>query len=151
MKRFILFILIILMMCVIFKFSSSNGEESTKQSMGLIGKTIGFVAEIINPDITEEEKIILYEKYHVPVRKLAHISEYFVLCLLVCMFFSTYNISYTRVIMYSFILCFLYACSDEIHQLYVPGRSGNIKDVFVDSIGISLVLVVYYFKKRGKE
>jgi VanZ family protein len=53
--------------------------------------------------------------------------------------------------MYSFILCFLYACSDEIHQLYVPGRSGNIKDVFVDSIGISLVLVVYYFKKRGKE
>lgn len=151
MKRFILFILIILMMCVIFKFSSSNGEESTKQSMGLIGKTIVFVAEIINPDITEEEKIILYEKYHIPVRKLAHIGEYFVLCLLVCMFFGTYNISYTRVIMYSFILCFLYACSDEIHQLYVPGRSGNIKDVFVDSIGISLVLVVYYFKKRGKE
>ena len=151
MKRFVLFILIILMMCIIFKFSSSNGEESTKQSMGLIGKTIGFVAEIINPDITEEEKIILYEKYHIPVRKLAHISEYFVLCLLVCMFFSTYNISCIKVIIYSFILCFLYACSDEIHQLYVPGRSGNIKDVFVDSIGISLVLVVYYFKKRGKE
>lgn len=138
------------MMVLIFKFSSSNGEDSTKQSMGLIGKTIGVIAEIINPDITEEEKLVLYEKYHVPVRKLAHISEYFILCLLVCMFLCTYNISYKKIIVYSFIFCFLYACSDEVHQLYVPGRSGNIKDVFIDSIGISFVLVVYYFKKRGK-
>lgn len=137
-------------MVLIFKFSSSNGEDSTKQSMGLIGKTIGVIAEIINPDITEEEKLVLYEKYHVPVRKLAHISEYFILCLLVCMFLCTYNISYKKIIVYSFIFCFLYACSDEVHQLYVPGRSGNIKDVFIDSIGISFVLVVYYFKKRGK-
>lgn len=150
MKRVILFILIILMMVLIFKFSSSNGEDSTKQSMGLIGKTIGVIAEIINPDIIEEEKLVLYEKYHVPVRKLAHISEYFILCLLVCMFLCTYNISYKKIIVYSFIFCFLYACSDEVHQLYVPGRSGNIKDVFIDSIGISFVLVVYYFKKRGK-
>ena len=150
MKRVILFILIILMMGIIFKFSSSNGEESTHQSMGLIGKTIGLIAEIINPDITEEEKLILYEKYHLPVRKLAHITEYFILCLLVCMFLCTYDINYIKVIIYSFVFCFLYACSDEIHQLYVPGRSGNIIDVFVDSIGISLVLVVYYFKKRGK-
>lgn len=138
------------MMVLIFKFSSSNGEDSTKQSMGLIGKTIGVIAEIINPDIIEEEKLVLYEKYHVPVRKLAHISEYFILCLLVCMFLCTYNISYKKIIVYSFIFCFLYACSDEVHQLYVPGRSGNIKDVFIDSIGISFVLVVYYFKKRGK-
>lgn len=137
-------------MVLIFKFSSSNGEDSTKQSMGLIGKTIGVIAEIINPDIIEEEKLVLYEKYHVPVRKLAHISEYFILCLLVCMFLCTYNISYKKIIVYSFIFCFLYACSDEVHQLYVPGRSGNIKDVFIDSIGISFVLVVYYFKKRGK-
>ena len=150
MKRIILLILIILMMIIIFLFSDSNGEESTKHSMGLIGKTIGFIAEVINPDISEDEKIILYEKYHLPVRKLAHISEYFILCLLVCMFLCTYNISYKKIIVYSFIFCFLYACSDEVHQLYVPGRSGNIKDVFIDSIGISFVLVVYYFKKRGK-
>ena len=66
------------------------------------------------------------------------------------MFLCTYNISYKKIIVYSFIFCFLYACSDEVHQLYVPGRSGNIKDVFIDSIGISFALVVYYFKKRGK-
>ena len=150
MKRIVLFILIIFMMCIIFKFSSSNGEDSTKQSMGLIGKTIGVFAEIINPSISDDEKLILYEKYHIPVRKIAHIREYFILCLLVCMFFDTYNISYIKVIVYSFIFCFLYACSDEIHQLFVPGRSGNIKDVFIDSIGIFFVIVIYYFKKRGR-
>ena len=150
MKRIILLILIILMMIIIFLFSDSNGEESTKHSMGLIGKTIGFIAEIVNPDISEEDKILLYEKYHLPVRKIAHISEYFILSLLVCLFLITYDINYIKVIIYTFIFCFLYACSDEMHQLFVPGRSGNIIDVFIDSIGISLSLVVYYFKKRVK-
>lgn len=150
MKRIVLLILIILMMGIIFKFSSSNGEESTKHSMGLIGKTIGVIAEIFNPNITDEEKIILYKKYHIPVRKAAHISEYFVLCLFVSLFLSTYDLNYKYIIVYSFTFCFLYACSDEIHQLYVPGRSGNIIDVFVDSIGILFCLVIYYFKKRGK-
>lgn len=150
MKRIVLFILIIFMMCIIFKFSSSNGEESTKHSMGLIGKTIGVIAEIINPDITEEEKIILYEKYHLPVRKIAHISEYFILCLFVCLFLSTYNLDYVFVIFYSFMFCFFYAFTDEIHQIYVPGRSGNMIDIFVDSVGILTCLMLYYFKKRGK-
>lgn len=150
MKRIVFFVLIILMMGIIFKFSGSSGEESTKHSMGLIGKTIGVIAEIINPDITEEEKLVLYEKYHIPVRKIAHISEYFILCLLVCLFLSTYDLNYIKIIFFSFIFCFLYAFTDEIHQLYVPGRSGNIIDILVDSVGILICLMIYYFKKRGK-
>jgi VanZ family protein len=30
----------------------------------------------------------------------------------------------------------LYACSDEIHQLAIDGRSGQWTDVFVDSLGV---------------
>ena len=29
----------------------------------------------------------------------------------------------------------MYACYDEYRQLSVPGRSGSIKDVFIDSLG----------------
>ena len=29
----------------------------------------------------------------------------------------------------------LYACTDEFHQLFVPGRTGQIFDVFVDTLG----------------
>ena len=31
----------------------------------------------------------------------------------------------------------LYAASDEIHQLFVPGRSGQLRDVFLDSAGVA--------------
>jgi len=30
--------------------------------------------------------------------------------------------------------CSLYAVTDEIHQLFVPGRSGELRDVMIDSI-----------------
>ena len=33
------------------------------------------------------------------------------------------------------VFCFLYACSDEIHQLFVPGRSGMFTDVLIDTGG----------------
>lgn len=36
----------------------------------------------------------------------------------------------------------LYAITDEIHQLYVPGRSGKWQDVLIDSIGIFLGIFV---------
>ena len=46
----------------------------------------------------------------------------------------------------------LYACTDEIHQLFVPGRSGMIRDVFIDSIGgiigISIISIYENIKKR---
>ena len=44
----------------------------------------------------------------------------------------------------------MFACGDEIHQLFVVDRYGSLFDVFVDSIGIVIMLVIYYFKERGK-
>ena len=29
----------------------------------------------------------------------------------------------------------LYAITDEIHQLFIPGRNGNVVDVLIDSCG----------------
>jgi VanZ family protein len=40
-------------------------------------------------------------------------------------------------------ISFLYAISDEIHQLFVPGRSGNLQDLFFDSIGILFAFIFY--------
>jgi VanZ family protein len=47
-----------------------------------------------------------------------------------------------QVIIITIIFVFLYACSDEIHQLFVPGREGAIRDVIIDTCGgITLVLI----------
>ena len=48
----------------------------------------------------------------------------------------------------------LYACSDEIHQLFVVGRSGALIDVFVDMIGmigaIAVIEAYSYLKKERR-
>jgi VanZ family protein len=46
---------------------------------------------------------------------------------------------------------FLYACSDEIHQLFVPNRSGELLDVLLDTFGGSLGVLSISFFKRGIE
>lgn len=41
----------------------------------------------------------------------------------------------------------MYAISDEIHQLMVDGRSGNVRDVIIDSIGILIGIMVFLLIK----
>mgnify|MGYP001948405098 CR=1 FL=1 len=56
-------------------------------------------------------------------------------------------------ILLSIFLAFLYACSDEVHQLFVAGRSGQVSDVLLDTIGASVGVGLYYllFRKKLKE
>ena len=48
-----------------------------------------------------------------------------------------------------------YACTDEFHQLFVPGRSGQITDVMIDtlggSIGVLIISVITLIKKLLKK
>ena len=37
---------------------------------------------------------------------------------------------------FSFILCFLYAVSDEYHQKFIPGRHCKLMDIGFDSLGM---------------
>ena len=150
MKKYILLICIILFIGIIFLFSNLKGEVSDRQSIGLLENTVGNLVSIIDKDITEEEKHELYLKLNYPLRKLAHILEFFILSLLVCLFLHNLNIGMLKVIVFTFIICFIFACGDEIHQLFVMDRYGSFFDVLVDSIGIVIMLLIYYFKERGK-
>ncbi len=40
----------------------------------------------------------------------------------------------------TFCFAFIYAVSDEIHQLFVPGRQASVFDVLIDAAGIVLAL-----------
>lgn len=78
------------------------------------------------------------------VRKTAHIFEYFVLGILMLNVLRYYCKPSFKLVILSAMLCILYACTDEIHQLFVPGRTGKIIDVFIDSIGIILGSCFFY-------
>ena len=144
-KKIIMWILVIMWMGVIFFFSSYNGIDSTTQSKGFLYNTLGKIIDIFDKDITIEEKEILIDKLDTPVRKVAHASVYLILAILVCLALDNYKIDIKKLLISAFIICVLYAISDEIHQTFIDGRSGEIKDVFIDSIGASIGL--FLFKK----
>ena len=121
--RTILIILIILWSLLIFTFSSQDGGESS-----------GFSRRFVEFFIKDPEIVHTVEPY---VRKLAHFSEYGLGGVLFISLFSTYNWSDKRKITTSILLGVWYAIMDEIHQLMVPGRSGALKDVYIDSLGIA--------------
>ena len=63
------------------------------------------------------------------VRKCAHMTEYAILTFLL---YKTF-VHKQNPLIKSFLFTVLYACSDEFHQLFIPGRAGQIRDVCIDS------------------
>ena len=139
------FFLVLLCMISIFLFSSDTADESNLKSNGLIVRVAEFLAgRDLNPK-EREEKI---EKYVVFVRKAAHFTIFFVLGFLVISFLKEFYEVDWKVMFFAFLFSFLYACSDEVHQLFVPGRSGNIIDVGIDSMGSYFGILLYHIYLR---
>lgn len=135
-KTIIKVLLVILWMIVIFCFSNQVSDDSTKLSNGFIRNTICKV----NKDC---DKVI--EKTFTPVRKCAHFFIYLILGILVM---NCFNID-KKYIIYSVIICFLYSISDEVHQIFVSGRSGEVLDVLIDTCGSFLgINILYKLKSR---
>lgn len=87
-------------------------------------------------------------EYDFLLRKIAHITEYFILTfLLYRAFVGSFNMNPVRLFMYPAALSLLYAMSDEIHQYFVVGRNCAIQDVLIDSVGIISLLIFVRIKK----
>ncbi|MBE6158139.1 MAG: VanZ family protein [Firmicutes bacterium] len=140
MKKFIKLLLIILCMMSIFMFSSDSGDKSTGKSDSIILHGIKFFT---GRELNDKEKQIYIDKFVMPVRKSAHFFIYFILGVLVISYCKEFNFNY-KIIFISILICFLYSISDEVHQLFVSGRSCQIFDIFIDTIGSSLGSICYY-------
>lgn len=149
-KKIVLWILVVFWMGLIFYFSSFKGDESTEQSQGFLYNTIGNIVEFFNKDISVEEKELIIEKYDPIVRKVAHACVYMILAFLVCLLINCYNDKINKVIVLSLIFCIIYAISDEVHQTFVEGRSGEVRDVLIDSIGIIVSNIGFYLRRKNE-
>lgn len=132
-------------MIVIFIFSNQDASKSADYSDSLIKSTIVNIYKLFNNNPTEEKIEEIVETWDLPVRKLAHLTEYFILGVLMFLTLNSYNI---KIIYIVILLCFLYAVSDEIHQLFVIGRDGNIIDVLIDTLGSTLGVFLVKRKKK---
>ena len=137
-------ILLILWMGLIFSFSSQTGTSSSSLST----KVLTRIAITIDKDMTDEEIDEFVDKYSFIIRKVAHLTIYFILGILAYINLREYMKVTPALVIYSIIFCLVYASTDEIHQLLVNGRSGNIYDVILDTCGSTLAILISYYSRR---
>lgn len=139
---------LVLWMALIFSFSNQKDVDSSKVSDGFIDRTVVKIYKIFNENITKEKENEIIEKYTYPIRKLAHYTLYFILGILSFLVVKDYSIN-KKLIIYSLLICFLYACSDEFHQLFIIGRSARVLDVIIDTFGSFCSISIFYiFNKK---
>lgn len=140
-KSVVWLIITVVWMTVIFCFSAQLADVSTDTSLR-VGMTIGKMSVPDFSKLPKEEQIDYAKKIEFPVRKMAHATEYAILgCLLTNLCLS---LSMKKAYMWSWLMGSAYAATDEFHQLFVPGRSGQITDVMLDSVGcLTGCLLIY--------
>jgi len=135
-KRIIYLILVIIWMIIVFSFSNQNGTKSQGSSDIITNKIVEISDDYFALDIKSSEDTISFV-----VRKLAHLSTYFLGGILIYNFINTFSINKKYIIIFSIVLGVVYACTDELHQLFIDGRSAQMMDVFIDSCGVVLAVV----------
>lgn len=136
-KDIINLLLIIIWMVFIFFMSSQPAEASDSQSLGIINvlSKLGIDMNGIFGDIA-----------NFIVRKCAHFLEYMILgFLIINLIKEDLNQKYILLIVIAGV--FLYACTDEFHQLFVPGRDGNFRDILIDTSGGTLSALLFTLKR----
>lgn len=135
MKKILCFLPAIVWMMVIFSFSAAPANESSAVSDELSYKIVAAINATPFADWGEDELLNHAENLRVPIRKTAHFTEYVILALLWCFALGKCVDTDRKRLGMAFMICVLYAAGDEFHQLFVPGRDGNLKDVLIDSSG----------------
>jgi VanZ family protein len=130
-KTIIKYISITTWMIVIFYLSNEPAVNSTARSSI-------FLHAIQSIDILSLQNIT-----ELVVRKSAHFLAYFILGVLIFNVVKEYISTTKHAILWSIAVAAIYACTDEIHQLYISGRSGQLGDVLIDTTGAALGIIIY--------
>ena len=141
---------LVLWCVVIFMFSANNADESNKQSNAVFNTVIEFVNPVYDSlDTTAQAEY--KDTATFIIRKLAHFSEYALLGILAFINFSKVKKLGYRGLFAAVFSC-IYASSDEIHQLFVPGRAGQVGDVLIDTSGaVAGILLAILIRKYGSK
>lgn len=142
MKKNIWTLAVLLWMCLIFWFSAKPADESADMSQS-VGHLAGelFVRDF--REWTPQEQDIFAERIDHFVRKSAHATEYAVLGILFGGMYASWGLRGKKHFLVTAGSGILYAATDEFHQLFVPGRSGQLSDVLLDSCGVLAGSVLY--------
>ena len=136
-------ILILIWMTTVFIFSNEKATESKVTSRKV---TIAIVQAISGKDISDNEELLVSADKI--VRKLAHYTLYTVGGVLIISFAYTMDKTKKEKILYSIAFGVCFVITDEVHQLFVPGRTGRLLDVGIDTLGIMTGILIFLIIRK---
>lgn len=139
------FVPALLVMYMIFSFSAQTGNDSGQLSYQVSQKLVQIGARIMDMDLDQDEISYYADKYHYLVRKLGHMTEYFILAISLCFPLYAYKVRGIWLLIIAGVLCVGFAATDEYHQSFVAGRGPSVKDVCIDSFGALMGILVSEF------
>jgi VanZ family protein len=116
-------------------FSASADSSSFEHSSRLLGPLIHWLLPRISEQNLRQIVFIM--------RKVAHMTEYAILLLLLWRAFKnglTHSSRPGRSAWWAWLLCLAYACTDEFHQSFVPTRQASVWDVCIDAAGALIAM-----------
>jgi len=134
---------VLMWLVLIFSLSAQPAEQSDELSKKVTEVIIETVDRVVPLETDEKPTIDLVERFNHIVRKYAHFSAYLVLGLLIMNALRRSGVRGFKAFMFSLLFCILYAVSDEIHQLFVPGRGAQVTDVLIDGAGSIVGIGMY--------
>ncbi|MEN1967797.1 VanZ family protein [Lentibacillus sp. N15] len=148
MARFLFWAAVVVWMAIIFYLSHEPASDSNELSTGVLDAVVSVVEKV-----APHSEFNMVEFHHI-IRKCAHFLAYLLLGMLVFHALRRSGMYGYRITLIALLTSVLYASTDEVHQLFVPGRSGEIRDVLIDSagacVGIGMALLVVRRLKRRK-
>lgn len=132
---------IVVMYCIV-GFSGQSGVDSGQLSYKVTRELVELANDITDKNLTEAEIEIYVDKYHYYVRKLAHFTEYMILAITVAFPLYVYGMRGIWLMIFAGAFCVGFACLDEYHQSFVAGRGPSKKDVFIDSCGVFVGIII---------
>lgn len=133
---------------LIFFFSAQNGDQSSSLSYRISGHVVDVVRSLtrgFGMQTTEVDQAAIWEK---PIRKLAHLTEYACMGVLVYTMWRPWWERGRRLYLLVLVWVFTSAAADEVHQRFVPGRYGSFSDVLLDTVGGICGIVVCVILER---
>ncbi len=131
-------ILLVIWILIIWGNSLMPGDVSSSQSGFVVG-LFTYVLDLIKISYNEVTLSSL-------IRSVAHFTEFFILGMILVLRFKNIFISYGIGLVIIF--------TDEIIQIFVPGRAFEVKDLIVDTFGLNwgilIVAGIIYLIKRNQ-
>lgn len=142
------YVIMILLLGVIYCFSAQQGNISHNMSQSVCEKIVILINMHGKLGLTQNQMEKLFGYLDMPVRKLAHLTEYAILGIVITVIASNYTKRLCKQILIVIGVLIIIGSFDEIHQLFIIAREGKWQDVVVDVIGGSIGMILVFIARH---